>query len=176
MNATLATTRLSAWQRTFLADILSRLAWYGSNTRLSEKPRRELEEIVGSSADEGHPVHPPQPTGDLTDKGSAALIVVLLTYAAMQMLPWSSQFEIPERIYASTVDQQTFSVTDGDTIRVNVEASGTRLVSFNTPETFTPQCDRERKLGNRASDRLAEIVSKSSLKLTKVRCPCAPRH
>ena len=197
INATLATTGLSAWQRTFLADMQSRLARYGSNTRLSEKQRRKLEEIVGSST----PMKviqfiPRQNPGRRSHwqgrkstfyKGpwrsrrllrnftiSAALIVVLLAYATIQKLPWSSQFETRERSYARTVDQQTFSVTDGDTIRVNGEASGTRLVGFNTPEKFTPQCDRERELGNRASARLAEIVSKSSLQLTKVRCSCAP--
>ena len=197
INATLATTRLSAWQRTFLADMQSRLTRYGSNTRLTERQRRKLEEIVGSSTPMKVIPLIPRQKPDRRSHGqgrkstfyrgrwrsrrlllrstiSAALIVGLLAYAVIQKLPWSPPFETRERTYARTVDQQTFSVTDGDTIRVNGEASGTRLVGFNTPETFTPQCDRERELGNRASARLAEIVSKSSLQLTKVRCSCAP--
>lgn len=193
----LATTHLSAWQRNFLSDMQSRLERYGSNTRLSDKQRRKLEEIVGSDAP--MPVIPFAPRQRLSQQPirqrrrrsflrgrwrvkwflrdstiSVAIIVVLLAYTAVQKLPWSSSFGSSERTYAKTVDQQTFSVTDGDTIRLNGEVSGTRLVGFNTPETLTPQCERERELGDRAKARLKEIVTKSSLQLTKVACACLP--
>lgn len=49
INAILATARLSAWQRSFLSDIQARLTRYGSNTHLSEKQRRKLEEIIGGN-------------------------------------------------------------------------------------------------------------------------------
>jgi len=199
INATLASARLSTWQRNFLTGMQSRLARYGSNTRLSEKQRRKLEEIVGS----GSPMNivalvPKQKVKQsmrwqrrkrsfLEREGrwwvrrflrdfafAAALVSGFLVYSTFEKLPWSSPFGSSERTYARTIDQQTFSVTDGDTIRVNGEPSGTRLVGFNTPEKFSPQCARERDLGNRASARLAEIVSKSSMQLTKVACSCTP--
>lgn len=199
INATLATTRLSTWQRTFLTDMQSRLARYGGNTRLTDKQRRKLEEIVGSSAPmkiipfasrqpATRPLHWRRRKRSFLEREgrwwarrflrdfafAAALGLICLVYAASKSVPWSWPAGSSERTYARTIDRQAFSVTDGDTIRVNGEANGTRLVGFNTPEKLTPQCDRERELGNPASARLAEIVSKSSLQLTKVQCSCAP--
>jgi hypothetical protein len=43
---------------------------------------------------------------------------------------------------------QEFSITDGDTIRMS-DGTPVRLVGFNTPEKFEPQCDSEAVLGNR---------------------------
>ncbi|MGR9499421.1 thermonuclease family protein [Rhizobium leguminosarum] len=201
INAALATARLSAWQRSFLSDMRSRLTRYGSNTRLSEKQRRKLEEIVGgntplnviplgASKKAKPPLHWQQRKRSFIEREgrwwarrflrdfafATALFAIILTYSAFEKMPWlwSSPFRTSERTYARTVDQRTFSVTDGDTIRVKGEATGTRLVGFNTPEKFSPKCDHERELGNRASARLEEIVSKSSLQLTKVACSCAP--
>ncbi|MBB3544114.1 thermonuclease family protein [Rhizobium sp. BK399] len=199
INATLATARLSAWQRNFLTDMQSRLARYGSNTRLSEKQRRKLEEIVGSGSPVNVVAFVPKETvkqpirwqrrkrSFLVREGrwwarrflrdfafAAALVVGFLIYSAFEKVPLSLPFNSGERTSAETIDHQTFSVTDGDTIRINGEVSGTRLVGFNTPEKFSPKCDRKRDLGNRASARLAEIVSKSSMQLTKVRCSCSP--
>ncbi|MFW8644387.1 thermonuclease family protein [Rhizobium beringeri] len=69
---------------------------------------------------------------------------------------------------------QEFTVTDGDTVHVVGEAAGTRLVGFNTPEKFSPQCEYERQQGERASARLRELVAHGSGRLTKVACACAP--
>lgn len=66
-----------------------------------------------------------------------------------------------------------FSVTDGDTVRVRGEAAGTRLVGFNTPETYEPRCEQELALGNRAKARLQELVADGVAELVKVRCACA---
>ncbi|WP_237358596.1 thermonuclease family protein [Rhizobium etli] len=66
----------------------------------------------------------------------------------------------------------SFAVTDGDTVHVAGEKAGTRLVGFNTPETFSPQCRYERELGNRAKERLKELVSSPNVQLTKVACAC----
>ncbi|WFT88398.1 thermonuclease family protein [Rhizobium leguminosarum] len=65
-------------------------------------------------------------------------------------------------------------MTDGDTVHVIGDAAGTRLVGFNTPEKFSPQCEYERQLGERASSRLREMVAHGSAQLTKVACACAP--
>jgi len=67
-----------------------------------------------------------------------------------------------------------FSVTDGDTIRISGDESGTRLVGFNTPEKFSPQCAREEQLGHRATARLRELVTSPTITLTKVACSCRP--
>nr|WP_245457625.1 thermonuclease family protein [Rhizobium leguminosarum] len=69
---------------------------------------------------------------------------------------------------------QDFTVTDGDTVHVVGEAAGTRLIGFNTPEKFSPQCEYERRQGERASARLRELVARGSARLTKVACACAP--
>lgn len=69
---------------------------------------------------------------------------------------------------------QQFTVTDGDTVHVAGEATGTRLVGFNTPEKFTPQCTKEQQLGERASDRLRQLVAGGDTRLTKVACACQP--
>ncbi|MGO6692496.1 thermonuclease family protein [Rhizobium johnstonii] len=71
-------------------------------------------------------------------------------------------------------EMQQFAVTDGDTVHVIGDAAGTRLIGFNTPEKFTPQCENERQPGERASLRLKELVSKGVARLTKVACACVP--
>ncbi|WSH63661.1 thermonuclease family protein [Rhizobium ruizarguesonis] len=73
----------------------------------------------------------------------------------------------------ATVTEQ-FTVTDGDTVHVIGEATGTRLVGYNTPEKFTPQCTIEQQLGERASNRLRELVAGGAANLTKVACACQP--
>ena len=67
-----------------------------------------------------------------------------------------------------------FTVTDGDTIRIFGERKGTRLVGFNTPETFRPSCTKELELGKRATARLKELVATSSVEIEKVPCACKP--
>lgn len=68
----------------------------------------------------------------------------------------------------------SFSITDGDTIRSR-DGTPVRLVGFNTPEKFEPQCSREAALGNRASARLKELVAAAkSTSVTLVSCSCKP--
>lgn len=69
---------------------------------------------------------------------------------------------------------QSFTVTDGDTIRLG-DGTRVRLVGFNTPEKFEPQCSREAALGNRASARLKELVTAAtSTNVKLVACSCKP--
>ncbi|AGB47890.1 micrococcal nuclease-like nuclease [Mesorhizobium australicum WSM2073] len=65
-----------------------------------------------------------------------------------------------------------FTITDGDTIRLNGAAKGTRLVGFNAPESIEPRCDSERDLGRRAKARLKELVAEAKLELKMVPCSC----
>ncbi len=67
-----------------------------------------------------------------------------------------------------------FSITDGDTIRLD-DGTRVRLVGFNTPEKFEPRCSREAALGNRATERLRELVATAtSTDVKLVACACAP--
>lgn len=58
----------------------------------------------------------------------------------------------PERIEPASI-----RVIDGDTIELHGQT--VRLVGFDTPETWKPECDFERVLGQQATARLAELVS-----------------
>lgn len=67
-----------------------------------------------------------------------------------------------------------FSITDGDTIRLDGSSKGTRLVGFNAPESIEPRCDAEGNLGRLAKARLTELVASAKLELKMVRCSCTP--
>lgn len=200
IDFTLASARLSTWQQQFLTDMRARLSRYGDNTRLTDKQRRKLEEIVGSGTPMKVIQLPPRPR-QVSYPAPArrrpyrrygysfgrwwtrrlfrdfAIIAVLLVLGAGGMLQnalWSPPEIDMSKTYATTPSQPRFSVTDGDTIRVDGDPKGTRLVGFNTPEVFSPQCQREGELGAKASARMKEIVSSSKLSLTKVACSCRP--
>lgn len=80
----------------------------------------------------------------------------------------------PISTLADPIASHEFTVTDGDTIRVVGEKKGTRLVGFNTPETYRARCEQELAWGNLATNRLKELVATSSLDLEKVACACKP--
>jgi endonuclease YncB( thermonuclease family) len=68
-----------------------------------------------------------------------------------------------------------FTITDGDTVKIRGARTGTRLVGFNTPETFRPRCDAGLALGERATARLEELVRSADLvELRLVPCACRP--
>ena len=64
------------------------------------------------------------------------------------------------------------SVVDGDTVRVGGRL--TRLVGFNTPETFEPACAAERRLGKHAEARLRDLVRSGNVGFAEVACACQP--
>ncbi|GAA0308101.1 thermonuclease family protein [Rhodovulum strictum] len=66
-------------------------------------------------------------------------------------------------------------VVDGDTIRVPGDSRRVRLVGFNTPEVFSPRCERERQLGIRATERLREMLKGAArIEFQRVACACPP--
>jgi len=66
-------------------------------------------------------------------------------------------------------------VVDGDTIRVPGDSRRIRLVGFNTPEVFSPRCERERQLGMRATVRLKEMLNQAErIEFQRVACACKP--
>ncbi|MEY9198425.1 micrococcal nuclease [Sinorhizobium fredii] len=199
IDAVLAEKRLTAWQRGFLTDIRNKIDKYGNRTRLTKKQLQKLAEIVGEAN-----VVPFRPRTNKTPFAAhvrwqprkrsfferearwwsrrivrdfsfaVAFFAVILVFSFLEKMP-NLSLKLP--FFASqsaTADGQRFSVTDGDTVHVDGESAGTRLVGFNTPEVFSPRCERERQLGERASARLKELVASSSLSLTKIACSCAP--
>jgi hypothetical protein len=64
----------------------------------------------------------------------------------------------------------TVQVVDGDTIRTNGFVY--RLVGFDTPETIDAKCPQERALGDGATERLRQIVSRNLIELTEIQCSC----
>lgn len=63
-------------------------------------------------------------------------------------------------------------VIDGDTVAVGREHF--RLVGLNAPETIEPRCAVELALGNKAKQRLKQLLSSSTPHLAKVACACPP--
>lgn len=74
---------------------------------------------------------------------------------------------------ASAFATQSFTVTDGDTIRLD-DGTSVRLNGFNAPESRDPQCDREAILGDRAKERLEELSATGRTKVIQVPCACKP--
>ncbi|NEI54094.1 thermonuclease family protein [Rhizobium leguminosarum] len=198
IRGALGEAALSPWQRSFLSDVLTRLERYGSRARLSDKQLLKLNEILGrhgTSRQDGV-------TASLTTRHSRRSSFRTSSFLSRKLWWWRrrlirdtvvvalivmagvlySVFETgPVQSFVGAVDKSShvmgpvdhaFAVTDGDTVHVVGERAGTRLVGFNTPEKFSPQCEYERKLGERASSRLKELVRSPNLQLTKVPCAC----
>ncbi|MBA8835183.1 thermonuclease family protein [Rhizobium leguminosarum] len=195
IEAALLHRNLTAWQRTFLTDIQARLDRSGGQARLSDKQWRKIFEILGSSNKVTAlplPVATSRPSHHQTKRlfrphfGRAGsrlrwrlrnLAIGFLVVAAVAV--GQQAFDLGRVQFQSSpvtlraTQTQEFTVTDGDTVHVVGDAAGTRLVGFNTPEVFSPGCQLERQLGERASSRLKELVTKGNARLTKVACACA---
>ncbi|ARP68086.1 thermonuclease family protein [Mesorhizobium sp. B2-5-9] len=187
---------LSQWQRQFLLDMRDRLVKYGPRTRLSAKQWAKLYEAIGPA----HPgtYKPPSPrwrprrwrnplvrevrylAGRFVRTFGIALALVVgsLIYSFVVkggQITWPSMPSFARSDaagYRVPLARTQFTVTDGDTIRLNSSAKGTRLVGFNAPESIEPRCDSEGNLGRRAKARLKELVAAAKLELKMVPCSC----
>lgn len=101
-----------------------------------------------------------------------ALGASFLGYAAFEGTTPALSFLKPSA--AADPGAVSFSVTDGDTIRLDGARKGMRLVGFNAPEKRDPLCERERQLGERATQRLRELVATGRTQVTQVGCACQP--
>ncbi|MDK4724983.1 thermonuclease family protein [Rhizobium phaseoli] len=196
IEAALRRSNLTAWQRTFLADIHARLERSGGQARLSDKQWRKICEILGRPSNviplpprpvvrdtsRHQPLKLPRPRFPRVGRwlkwrfrNLAIGFLIIAVVAIAQQLFELGQGEFQSApATARTSLAQEFTVTDGDTVHVVGDAAGTRLVGFNTPEKFSPQCEYERQMGERASARLRELVAGGRTQLTKVACACAP--
>ncbi|WFT86826.1 thermonuclease family protein [Rhizobium leguminosarum] len=198
IRGALVEAALSPWQRSFLLDVLSKLEKYGSRARLSDKQLLKLNEIMGGDGTRRQEALTTSRTTRQTRRSPfrtpsflsrrlrwwrrrlvrdvvfvALIVMVGFIYSVFENGPVQSFLGTAgTSSHAMGPVDQAFTVTDGDTIHIAGERAGTRLVGFNTPEKFSPQCENERLLGERASSRLKELVKSPNLQLTKVPCAC----
>lgn len=103
-------------------------------------------------------------------------VVVLILMAFFNEVGWSNLTQprvTMDAHDAGWVSNLSFTITDGDTIKLSGRAKGTRLVGFNTPETYKPRCDAEQALGRKATSRLKQLVSEAeTVDLQLVACAC----
>lgn len=184
----------TAWQRQFFADMRAKIDRYGTRTRLSEKQLgllRRLTRIEGTtdgivlSMGRYHAPQDPKHNRRRTTSRKwryrdlqwlalvVAIAVVYVGHLFQSAVQWSAISGTPSPFPQSSFTEQRFTVTDGDTIRM-ADGTAVRLVGFDTPETFQPMCAREAELGNRASERLRQLVAAGTSTVTKVACACAP--
>ncbi|WP_018856426.1 thermonuclease family protein [Rhizobium sp. 42MFCr.1] len=185
---------LNDWQRRFLTDILTRIDRSGDRFTLTDKQWRKIFEILADHSNvvqfqfretlPRHPRSPKYPRSKFAKRRSHRLtwndrrfltaIVVLALIASLQFFSGSkfAAVSLPSSSTRTEFVSSTFSVTDGDTIHVEGESNGTRLVGYNAPEVFSPRCTFEKELGDRATDRLKELVAAGPVELARVSCAC----
>lgn len=197
----LSSSSISDWERDFLHSIQAKLDRYGQRTRLTDKQYSTLMRMVPISSGKDNVVHvsarskPGQAKPvrrqiqlkrtykpRLKKKLRGYLMLVVLGVALTGILAterssssWSSSSVRNSETYQKPVSVGDIRVIDGDTVRISGESRSFRLVGFNTPETKSARCSRERELGFQASRRLTELLSSASeIELRRVRCACKP--
>nr|CAD6438678.1 nuclease [Rhizobium sp. Q54] len=183
------------WQRQFLSDMQSKLHRYGTKTQLSQKQLgmlRRLTKIEGPA--DYSAISTDRYRGPRGRKSNEwqhrvtrrwryrefkwlAFLLVIVVMSIGQMFKsgasWLGTPNAPTASSQTSFSTQQFTVTDGDTIRM-ADGTPVRLLGFNTPEKFEPMCAREAELGNRATERLRQLVSSGTSTVTQVACACAP--
>ncbi|MDK1376472.1 MULTISPECIES: thermonuclease family protein [unclassified Sinorhizobium] len=187
--------RTTAWQRQFLMDMRQRIERYGTRTRLSEKQMTTLRKLTRLPGDadlsfikpmtakrgsQTYLRHHWQRTGRRSSyreiKFFTLLLMMIVLFggqAVTDWLPKSGSGSFQKVAPSAGLQTQSFTVTDGDTIRMG-DGTRVRLVGFNTPEKFEPECSREAALGNQASERLRQLVASGTPTVTRVACSCKP--
>jgi endonuclease YncB( thermonuclease family) len=75
-------------------------------------------------------------------------------------------------VVAEPIDPADIRVVDGDTIQVYGMQPNVRLLGFDAPETWHPDCEPERALGFKTTERLKALVRAGYLDFEYVRCSC----
>jgi micrococcal nuclease len=201
IQAALGSGRLTAWQRSFLTDMLAKHERYGARTRLTPKQNAALQRLMGdillepppiASVRPSRPRSTPQPRSRpwrphrpfrqarrVSSQFSLAAIFVVALFAMVGALfqgGGTSGGPAPSQsvISPSIATSPQISVIDGDTIRVAGHAQSVRLVGFNTPETRSARCSQERALGHQATARLQQLVANGTPSVEIVPCACKP--
>jgi micrococcal nuclease len=199
IQAALGSSRLTAWQRGFLNDMLAKHQRYGPRTRLSPKQHAMLHRLIADLLPEPAKVaasehrqarfryspRRPRSVFRQTRAATRQASLVLVAIIGMVMII-GSFFQAGGNVSSSgaqssqpsaanqILNQPRIEVIDGDTIRVSGQSRNVRLVGFNTPETGSARCSQERALGHQASARLKQLVANGTPSVTIVPCACQP--
>jgi len=78
----------------------------------------------------------------------------------------------PAHALAEAVSNDRVHVLDGETIRIDGRQPDVRLVGFKAPETADARCTKERELGEKAANRMRDLIRAGRLDFRPVACPC----
>ena len=147
-----------------------------------EEGARALDRLVTSfqQDDDDASGNPPKPLDPGIRRGRNRLVglmvIVFVAVLVGQFLvrgksadPMTAAMAQPNAILPTDIH-----VIDGDTIRLLDRRPDVRLVGFNAPETIRTRCPAETALGEKAKQRLREIVSGGNLQFEFVTCACPP--
>lgn len=95
---------------------------------------------------------------ELLVPGVPLFLLVLSVFGPSDL--WRSEKKTIDH-FVHTIDPTELTIIDGDTIRYR--GSTIRLLGFDTPETFEPNCAAELTKGNLATARLRTLVSAASV-------------
>jgi endonuclease YncB( thermonuclease family) len=187
--------KLTEWQRRFLVDMQEKIGRYGTRARLSDKQLSALRRItrISGASNVRLLVGEPQPHVERPRYSprkrsrrftyrqikligcAIAMMAVMVGHVSRGNTDLLGFFENQPSaaLAASAFNTQSFSITDGDTIRMS-DGTPVRLVGFNAPETFSPKCDVEAALGHRATARLKQLVASGQSSVIRMACSCRP--
>jgi micrococcal nuclease len=96
------------------------------------------------------------------------LVLVLMLLGLATALAYRSLLDRPPIVTRtqppSTQGAGAYEVIDGDTIRAPYGVKY-RLMGFDAPETFQAKCDAELALGERAAERLKELLASGEVRI-----------
>lgn len=188
IDARLAQGNLGQWEIQFLSEMRRRLDLYGTRTRMTDKQSAKLYALVNGASRMptrnrlpfrrrhrsgflGWANYRARRTAVMAGLLLAASCILWLSDHLSSFMPRSAGFEIRSDVSGTSV-VGNIRVIDGDTVDVGGEHF--RLIGLNTPETFSPRCNREYALGMRAKERLGELLAGGRPALTREPCACPP--
>jgi len=92
-----------------------------------------------------------------------ALIALILGATSLSTFVEASQYTVTARFAKCSSSIRRNCVVDGDTLWLNGQK--VRVADIDAPEISTPRCSSELALGNRATDRLIELVNEGPFQL-----------
>ena len=95
----------------------------------------------------------------LTTRWTLAQIVMAFALIA------TLAFGVLGQASAETVPAGSFSITDGDTVRLGDERI--RLLDIDTPESHQSRCERESRLADAATARLGQILTSGPVRIDR---------
>lgn len=102
------------------------------------------------------------------------VVVCFLIALALTHWRWTDESVTAAMAQANAILPTDIHIIDGDTIRLLDRRPDVRLVGFNAPETMRTRCPAEAALGEKAKQRLRQIVNGGNLQFEFVACSCAP--